>query len=116
MFALFTDTPELMDMAVRMMRILAVGYICVAVTQVLGGVMRGAGDTATPMWITMISTIVLRVPIAYGMAFITRTEAFPKGQPQALFGSLFISWAVGALLTYIAYRRGAWRKKALITN
>lgn len=113
MFGLFTDTPELMDLAVRMMRILAVGYICVAVTQVLGGVMRGAGDTATPMWITMVTTIVMRVPVAYGLAWLTRTEDFPKGQPQALFASLLISWAAGALLTFIAYRRGAWRNKAM---
>ncbi len=116
MFALFTDTPELMDLAVRMMRILAVGYICVAVTQVLGGVMRGAGDTATPMWITMVSTIVIRVPVAYGLAYFTRTEAYPKGQPQALFVSLLVSWAAGALLSWIAFRRGAWRRKALITE
>lgn len=68
LFDIFTDTPELIDLAVRMMRILAVGYICVSVTQVLGGVMRGAGDTVTPMWISVISTILLRVPTAYCMA------------------------------------------------
>jgi Na+-driven multidrug efflux pump len=48
----------------RMMRILAAGYIAMAVTQVLLGVMRGAGDTMTPMWISLITTIALRVPIA----------------------------------------------------
>ena len=49
LFAIFTDTQELIDLAVKMMRVLAAGYICVSVTQVLGGVMRGAGDTVTPM-------------------------------------------------------------------
>lgn len=36
----FTDTPELVDFSVRMLRILAAGYIAVAVTQCLSGVMR----------------------------------------------------------------------------
>ena len=113
LFDLFTDTPELMDLAVRMMRILAVGYICIAVTQVLGGIMRGSGDTVTPMWITMVSTILLRIPVAYGLAYLTRCDAFPNGQPHALFISLLISWSMGALISYIVFRRGKWRRKAL---
>ena len=112
LFDLFTDTPALIDLAVRMMRILAVGYICVSITQVLGGVMRGCGDTVTPMWITMLTTIVLRIPVAYGLAYLTRTEAFPNGQPVALFTSLLVSWSLGALISYLVFRRGKWRTKA----
>ena len=112
LFDLFTDTPALIDLAVRMMRILAVGYICIAVTQVLGGIMRGSGDTVTPMWITMVTTVVLRIPAAYGLAYLTRTEQYPNGQPVALFTSLLISWSMGALISYLVFRRGKWRTKA----
>ena len=113
LFDLFTDTPELMDLAVRMMRILAVGYICIAVTQVLGGVMRGAGDTVTPMWITMLTTIVLRIPVAYGLAYLTRCAEFPNGRPEALFISLLVSWSMGAVISALVFRRGKWRQKAI---
>jgi len=113
LFDLFTDTPELMDLAVRMMRILAAGYLCMAVTQVLGGVMRGCGDTMTPMWITMLTTIVLRIPTAYGLAYLTRCEAYPNGRPEALFTSLLFSWAMGALVSWLVFRRESWKKKAL---
>ena len=112
LFNMFTDTPELIVLAVRMMRILAFGYICMAVTQVLGGTIRGCGDTVTPMWITMLTTIVLRIPVAYGLAYLTRTEAFPNGRPEALFGSLLISWTLGAAISALVYRFGSWRKKA----
>ena len=115
LFDLFTDTPELLDLAVRMMRILAAGYICVAITQVLGGVMRGCGDTMTPMWITMLTTIALRIPTAYGLAFLTRCEEFPKGRPEALFGSLLFSWAMGTLVSTLVFRRGGWKKKAQLS-
>jgi len=111
LFALFTDTPELIDLANRMIRIMAVGYICISVTQVLGGVMRGAGDTVSPMWISIISTIIIRVPLAYLLAWLTRSEEFPHGQPIALFGSLMISWALGMVLTIIVYAAGKWKKK-----
>jgi len=112
LFDLFTDTPELMDLAVRMMRILAVGYICIAVTQVLGGIMRGSGDTVTPMWITMLTSVCLRVPTAYGLAYLTRSAVYPNGRPEALFGSLLFAWSMGALISFIVFKRGKWRKKA----
>ncbi|MBQ5812814.1 MAG: MATE family efflux transporter, partial [Clostridia bacterium] len=60
----FTDTQSLIDMATQMMRIVAPGYIAFAVTQSLSGVMRGAGDTTTPMWISFFTTLVVRVPLA----------------------------------------------------
>lgn len=59
LFAIFTSTTALIDLAGRMMRIMAVGYIAISVTQVLGGVLRGAGDTVTPVWISIISTVLL---------------------------------------------------------
>lgn len=111
LFAFFTDTPELIDLAVRMIRIMAVGYICVSVTQVLGGVMRGAGDTVTPMWISIISTILIRVPVAYVLAYMTRSPEFPHGEPVALFGSLMISWSLGMVLSIAVYAAGKWKKK-----
>ena len=112
LFDMFTDTAELLDLAVRMMRILAVGYIAVSVTQTLGGIMRGCGDTVTPMWLTLFSSIAMRIPTAYLLAYLTRTPEFPNGQPAALFTSLLICWCVGALTSFLVFRRGKWREKA----
>jgi Na+-driven multidrug efflux pump len=95
------------------MNILAVGYIAVAVTQSLSGIMRGAGDTMTPMWISLITTVVIRVPIAYGLSYLTRTEALPVGRFECIQISLLSSWILGAVLTTIFYARGSWKKKAL---
>jgi putative MATE family efflux protein len=115
LFAFFTETEFLIALATRMIRIMAVGYICIAVTQVLGGVMRGAGDTVTPMWISIISTIIIRVPLAYFLASLTVTDAYPHGQPIALFGSLMISWVLGMVLSIIVFAIGKWRKKMQAT-
>lgn len=115
LFGIFTDTQELIDLAIKMMRILAVGYICISVTQVLGGVMRGAGDTVTPMWISIISTIVLRVPVAYGLAALSANEQYPNGQPWALFTSLLVSWSLGMVMSVIVFSIGKWKKKMYLS-
>ena len=113
---MFTSTPEVISTGVRMMQILAVGYIAMGVTQILSGVMRGAGDTMTPMWISIITTVIIRVPMAYGLEFLTRPEggAMGSGSPDPLFISLLISWVMGAILTSVAYRMGRWKKKSII--
>jgi putative MATE family efflux protein len=108
----FTSTPEVIDIGVRMLRLLAVGYMAVAVTQVLSGIMRGAGDTVTPMLISIITTVAVRVPIAYLLAHFTKSAAQPAGAPESLFISLMVSWVLGAVLSAVFYKKGAWKKKA----
>ena len=110
LFGIFTDTAELIDLAGRMMRLMAVGYLGVAITQSLGGVMRGAGDTVSPMWISIISTVFLRVPVAYVMAHFTASEAWPHGHPFSLSASLLISWVLGAVMSCVVFKRGKWKK------
>ncbi len=112
----FTNTQSIIDLGFHMMCILAVGYIAMSVTQGLSGVMRGAGDTMTPMWISFITTVVIRVPIAYGIAFLTRSPEQPAGNPDCLYISLLVSWVLGALITYFCYRRGKWKHKAITSE
>lgn len=109
----FTSTPELVALSQRMLRILAVGYIAMAVTQSLSGVMRGAGDTLTPMWISIITTVIIRVPLAYTLAYFTRSPQYPTGRPESTFISLLVSWTLGAIITFALYRKGNWRTKGL---
>ena len=113
LMGIFTNTPDLVTLRMRMMQILAVGYIAMAVTQSLSGVMRGAGDTMTPMWISVVTTIIIRVPIAYGIAFLTRTPELPNGRQECVYISLLISWLLGAVITWFFYCRGKWREKAI---
>lgn len=113
LMGIFTKTPELVELSRDLMGILAVGYIAMAVTQSLSGIMRGAGDTMTPMWISIATTILIRVPIAYGIAYATRSAELPNGRQECIYISLLISWMFGALITFIFYKRGKWKEKAV---
>ena len=109
---LFTPEQALVDLAMGMMFILAVGYVAMSVTQVLQGVMRGAGDTVTPMWISFGTTILLRLPLAYGaVALLRRNGATVLLQEKMVFVSLLAVWIVGMLITIFLYKAGKWKKK-----
>ena len=116
LMGIFTETAELVELSRRMMGIIAVGYIAVAITQSLSGIMRGAGDTMTPMWISVLTTVIIRVPIAYGIAYFTRSEAYPNGRQEAVFISLLISWILGAVITTLVYLRGKWKERVVIQD
>ena len=113
LMAIFTETEALVNQSMYMMRILAFGYIAMAVTQSLSGVMRGAGDTVTPMWISLCTSVFLRIPVAYGISYLTRTPQLPTGRSECIQVSLLITWVMGAVLTSIFYARGKWKKKAI---
>ena len=113
LMGIFTNTESLVILSMNLMRILAVGYIAMAVTQSLSGVMRGAGDTMTPMWISLVTTILVRVPLAYGLVYLSRSAQYPQGRKECIFVSLLISWVIGAFATALFYRRGKWRQTAL---
>ncbi|MBQ8301354.1 MAG: MATE family efflux transporter [Clostridia bacterium] len=113
LMGIFTETTELVNMSQYLMRILAAGYIAMAVTQSLAGVMRGAGDTMTPMWVSLCTTVLIRVPVAYGISYLTRTPELPFGRQECIQISLLVSWVMGAVLTSIFYARGKWKNKAI---
>jgi len=104
---LFTQTEEVLDMSQRFIRVLAVGYLALSASMVLWGAIRGSGDAITPMYATLINTIVIRVPVAYLLVYIL-------DDPVALIYSLLISWTTLSAMSGICYRIGRWRKAGLI--
>lgn len=100
----------MIDLGARALRTLALGYVAMAISQAYGGILRGAGDTMSSMYISIFTTVIVRVPLAYLIAYLTRSEEWPYGNPDALFFSLLCSWVLGAILTYVRYRMGKWKK------
>lgn len=113
LMGLFTPgNTELIHMSMTMMYIVAAGYIAMSVTQCLSGVMRGAGDTVTPMWVSFGTTIILRVPLAYALVtFARKAGAAVFTQEKMVFVSLLVCWLAGMVITLIAYKSGVWKKR-----
>ncbi len=114
---LFTPEQALIRLSMQMMYILAAGYIAMSVTQVLQGVMRGAGDTVTPMWIGLCTAVLLRLPMAYALVAVTRNAgASLLTQEKMVFLSLLMNWVLGMLITIVLFRTGRWKRKLPIAE
>ena len=70
------------------------------------GVMRGAGDTLVPMFITLLSLWIVRIPVA---SFLSDYMG-----PNGIWWSIPIAWSVGATCSYMYYRSGRWKNKGVV--
>lgn len=111
LIGLFTETEVTRALGARGLQWLSLGYIAFAVTNSLQGSMRGMGETRIPMWISIVTTILIRLPLAYFLAAITRSADWPNGSPDAILGSLLASWLISMVITTVIYRWGSWRKR-----
>jgi Na+-driven multidrug efflux pump len=73
---------------------------------VIGGVMRGAGDTLIPMFITLFALWVVRIPLAYFLA--------PRIGVVGIWWAIPIGWAIGMSFSYIYYLTGRWKQKVVV--
>jgi putative MATE family efflux protein len=100
---------EIIEWAMQMLRILAIGYIVFSLNMVLLGVIRGAGDAATPLWGSVLITLFIRLPSAFLLVhFLDR--------PEALYYSLLLGWFSHTVFFYVAYRLGRWRKMGVVKH
>lgn len=103
---------EIINKSMTIMYIISAGYIAMSVTQCLSGVMRGAGDTVTPMWISFSIVVLLRVPIAYSLVALAKKAGESVfTQQMMIFVSLLISWVAGMIITTIVFKTGRWKRK-----
>jgi Na+-driven multidrug efflux pump len=86
---------------------------------VYNGVMRGAGDTIIPMFITLFSLWVIRIPAA---VFLSKEKVslFGLSIPGAGLGEAGIWWSIpagwgfGLILSFFYYRSGRWKTKSVV--
>lgn len=105
----FTETQEVIDLTMRMLWILALGYLAFSGNIVIWGVIRGAGDAMSPLWGALINSVVIRLPSAFLFVHL-------MGTPEALMLSLLASWVSNLIISIIVLRIGKWRTKGLIPH
>ncbi|GAA0116546.1 MATE family efflux transporter [Clostridium senegalense] len=63
--SIFTNTKEVQEMVIRVLRLIALFQPFAAITQIFTSALQGAGDTKFPMYSTLIGIWGLRVGIGY---------------------------------------------------
>jgi putative MATE family efflux protein len=100
---LFVDDPAVIADAVAFIRVLAVCQPLMAVDFVMGGALRGAGDTRFPLLTALIAFWVCRL----GTAWLV-TQVFRLGLDW-LWRVVIVDFAARATLKTWRFRAGAWR-------
>jgi len=104
--ALFNADPNVVAIGARYLLIVGGFYVVFSSMFVLSGVLRGAGDTMIPMFITILALWLVRVPISAWLSRRIGTDGIWWGVP--------IAWGVGLVLSVGYYATGRWKKKVVI--
>jgi Na+-driven multidrug efflux pump len=107
--SIFGGTPEIIAMAGIAIQIGGLEQPGLAVFNVLGGAMRGAGDTKSPMLATLAGVLVARLALVYLFAFV-----FGWGLGGIWLGTS-IDWTIRAGGLLFFFRQGRWKSKAAFT-
>jgi putative MATE family efflux protein len=119
LMALFTTDQSVIRTGGEYLTIVTSFYLLFTGMFIYGGVMRGAGDTLIPMFLTLFSLWVIRVPAALFLSQES-VELFGLNLPGAGMGesgiwwSIPAGWAFGVLLSFIYYRTGRWKTKSVV--
>ena len=111
---LFTQTEELIDMGMSFVYVMVPAYFLASLNMTLTGVMRGAGDALGTMWMSVLTNVILKIPLTILLIKLTISEIFPGGDPKSTFYGMLISMVVGFIITVIYYRVGRWKTKAVV--
>lgn len=101
---LFGSTPDVLDAAGLAIRISAVEQPFIAVAMIIAGGLQGAGDTRTPMFVSLIGTFLLRLPLVYTFAL------YLEWGLAGVWWATTLDWVGRAIMLWIHYGSGKWKK------
>ena len=99
----FIDDPEVVSKAVVFVWILGIMQPFMALQFSLGGAVRGAGDTKSPLIITIVGLVLIRVPLAF--------LVYKLGLPvEWIFATLIADYFIQGVLLIMRFRSRRWMK------
>ena len=100
------DDSEALAIATHINAIVVWSFILFGISMVLGGVVRATGAAVPPLVVLFISLWVIRIPLA--VALLDRLGA------DAIWDSFPIGAGVSALLMWLYYRYGGWKRAQML--
>lgn len=104
----FTTDATVIEIGVEYLHIVAPFYIIFSIMFVVNGTLRGAGATIIPMFITLFSLWIVRIPASYLMANELGRIGVWWGVP--------IGWTFGMGLAFIYYLTGRWKRNTVVDS
>ncbi len=99
--------PVVVDVGVQLLRVLSVSGLFITVALSYTGGLQGTGDTKSPLYISMISQIL--VPL--GICFVIQQTG--KLDPIDIWLAILAGHATRCVLSVLRFRQGKWRSIAV---
>lgn len=99
---IFSDDQPTVMLAARMLRIEAFAEPLLAVGVVIAGILRGAGDTKWPFYISVAGMWLIRIPLAY-----TLVHVFGWGL-ESIWVAMIADWCVRASMSLCRFYHKKW--------
>jgi putative MATE family efflux protein len=106
LMSLFTNDIEVIRLGDQYLTIVSSFYITFTLMFIYNGVMRGAGDTLFPMFFSLLSLWLIRIPMAWFLS--------GKIGATGIWWAIPAGWMIGLLLSYSYYKSGRWKNKAVV--
>ncbi len=103
---LFTDDADVIAIGQDYLVIVSSFYLLFSAMFTVNGVLRGAGDTLIPMFITLFSLWLIRIPVAYFLS--------GKIGETGIWWAVPIAWFAGTVVSYFYYLSGNWKTKGVV--
>jgi putative MATE family efflux protein len=101
------DQPVVVAIGTQLLRVLSVSGLFIAVALTYTGGLQGTGDTKSPLYISIVSQIV----IPLGICFVIQQTA--TLQPIHIWIAILVGHATRCLLSVIRFNQGRWRNIAV---
>ncbi|MDH4163454.1 MAG: MATE family efflux transporter, partial [Nitrospirota bacterium] len=98
----FTSDPEVIGYGILYMKIVAFAQVPLAITMVLTGSLRGAGDTGFIMFATIAGMWLVRIPVTAFLATIMHAPI------RYVWSVMILDWLVRLSILAWRYRRERW--------
>ena len=105
--SLFVDEIDVIDIGAVYLLVMVVAEPFVCASNTAGGGLRGAGDTMPPMYYTLVSQWLVRLPVAYVLAFTLGYGI------NGIWASLVIYGVLQGYLTVRKFAQGEWKTRVI---
>jgi len=97
------EDPTVIELSVELLRYLAISGLFVTVALAYTGGLQGTGDTKSPMYISIISQVIVPLGICLGHQTLATLDA------HDIWLAIVIGHLTRATLSVVVFRQGKWR-------
>lgn len=100
---IFTDEPAVIAIGESALQIICLGYVFFSYGMVISQAFNGAGDTRTPMWISLVVFWFIQIPLSYYLSVTL------DWQSNGVFFCIAFAHSLYAVVAIWLFKKGKWK-------